>query len=143
MRLQAPIWGDSIMAIDLSTITSGDGSRGFVLQGETAFDWLGWTATSAGDVNGDGFDDVIVGARQGDGPADGRFLAGDSYVIFGKAGGFAARIDLASITGGNGSQGFVLYGEQAGDFSGFTPRSAGDVNGDGFDDLIIGAPYAD
>ena len=131
------------MAIDLVTITSGDGSQGFVLQGDTPRDQSGHSVASAGDVNGDGFDDLIVGTRYGDGPADGRPYAGDSYVIFGKAGGFAATIDLATITSGDGSQGFVLQGEDAFDFSGTSVASAGDVNGDGFDDLIVGAPYAE
>ena len=129
--------------IDLATITSGDGSQGFVLQGEGANDYSGRSVASAGDINGDGFDDLIVGARNADGPADGRGYAGDSYVIFGKAGGFAATIDLATLTSGDGSQGFVLQGERGGDQSGYSVASAGDVNGDGFDDLIVGAPGAD
>jgi Ca2+-binding RTX toxin-like protein len=128
--------------IDLATITSGDGSQGFVLQGESAYDRSGRSVASAGDVNGDGFDDLIVGARGGDGPADGRPYAGDSYVIFGKSGGFGATIDLATLTSGDGSQGFVLQGETAGDQSGRSVASAGDVNGDGFDDLIVGAQLA-
>ena len=97
------------MAIDLTSITSGDGSQGFVLQGERAGDYLGNSVASAGDVNGDGFADLIVGARLADGPADGRSDAGGSYVIFGKSGGFDATVDLASITSGDGSQGFVLH----------------------------------
>jgi hypothetical protein len=88
------------MAFDLVTITSGDGSQGFVLRGESAYDQSGTSVASAGDVNGDGFDDLIVGAQQADGPADGRGSAGDSYVIFGKAGGFGATIDLATLTSG-------------------------------------------
>ncbi|MCW5737943.1 MAG: FG-GAP repeat protein [Enhydrobacter sp.] len=131
------------MAIDLATITGGDGSLGFVLQGEQAYDRAGTSVASAGDVNGDGFDDVIVGARTADGPADGRGAAGDSYVIFGTAGGFGATLDLASITAGDGSLGFVLQGEQAYDLSGISVASAGDVNGDGFDDVIVGALNAD
>ena len=84
------------MAIDLATITGGDGSLGFVLQGELASDLSGYSVASAGDVNGDGFADLIVGAPFADGPADGRGGAGDSYVIFGKAGGFGAKIGRAS-----------------------------------------------
>ena len=131
------------MAIDLTSITSGDGSQGFVLQGERAGDYLGNSVASAGDVNGDGFADLIVGARLADGPADGRSDAGGSYVIFGKSGGFDATVDLASITSGDGSQGFVLQGEREADLSGASVASAGDVNGDGFDDLIVSAPLAD
>ena len=67
--------------------------------------------------------------------------AGDSYVVFGKASGFAAEIDLAAVAAGNG--GFVIHGQDVGDHSGYSVSSAGDINGDGFDDLIIGAPDGD
>ena len=60
--------------------------------------------------------------------------------MFGKASGFAANIDLSSLDGTNG---FRLSGVAAGDFSGLSVASAGDVNGDGFADLIIGALTAD
>ncbi len=66
--------------------------------------------------------------------------AGDSYVVFGKAGGFGAAIDLVNVAAGIG--GFVIYGADADDRSGRSVSSAGDVNGDGFDDLIIGADLA-
>ena len=61
-------------------------------------------------------------------------------MVFGKASGFAANIDLSSLDGSNG---FKLSGVAAGDHSGWSVASAGDVNGDGFADLIVGAPYAD
>ena len=100
-------------------------------------------SSSAGDVNGDGFDDLIVGAPYADGPgAPGtRSYAGDSYVVFGQAAGFPAAIDLATVAAGTG--GFVIHGADADDYSGTSVASAGDVNGDGFDDLIVGAPGAD
>ena len=60
-------------------------------------------------------------------------------MVFGKATGFAANIDLSSL---NGSNGFKLSGGATGDLTGFSVTSAGDVNGDGFADLIIGAPKA-
>src|SRR5262249_30207461 len=71
------------------------------------------------------------------GPGNTRTGAGDSYLVFGTASGFAAEIDLAAVAAGAG--GFVLHGQDAGDNSGRSVSSAGDVNGDGFADLINGA----
>ena len=93
--------------------------------------------SSAGDVNGDGFDDLIIGASPRMAPATHATYAGDSYVVFGKASGFAAEIDLAAVAAGTG--GFVIHGQDERDLSGWSVSSAGDINGDGFDDLIIGA----
>ncbi len=120
--------------LDLSSL---DGSNGFKLSGVAQFDFSGRSVASAGDVNGDGFADVLVGAYRAD-PAGGN--SGASYVVFGQASGFAANLDLSSLDGSNG---FKLGGASANDFSGRSVASAGDVNGDGFADLIIGAEGAD
>ena len=98
----------------------------------------GRSVASAGDVNGDGFADLIVGAKGAD--PHGNSASGASYVVFGQASGFAANIDLSSL---DGTTGFKLSGAAAGDFSGVSVASAGDVNGDGFADLIVGACLAD
>src|SRR5215471_2806203 len=127
------------MAIDLVNVAAGAG--GFVIHGQDAFDYSGKSVSSAGDINGDGFDDLIIGAPRGDGPGNTRNYAGDSYVVFGKASGFAAEIDLAAVAAGNG--GFVIHGQDALDQSGNSVSTVGDVNGDGFDDLIIGADGGD
>ncbi|EDX83171.1 type I secretion target GGXGXDXXX repeat protein domain protein [Synechococcus sp. PCC 7335] len=114
-----------------------DGSNGFVLRGIDAGDYSGVSVSDAGDVNGDGFDDVIVGALFAD--PNGRY-SGESYVVFGTDGGFGSALDLSRLDGSNG---FVLSGIEETDFSGVSVSGAGDVNGDGFDDLIIGASAAD
>ena len=121
----------------------GDGSRGFVLKGVHEFDSSGASVSSAGDVNGDGIDDVIIGAPRAD--PHGHASAGESFVVFGRATGFPGAIELAdlfSARGGDGSAGFVLKGREAIDSAGISVSNAGDVNGDGIDDIVIGALYA-
>ncbi len=122
-------------SLDLATL---DGTNGFRLDGIDVDDRSGFSVAAAGDVNGDGFGDLVIGAYGGD--PGGNIYAGESYVVFGKASGFAASLDLATLDGTNG---FRLDSSDGFDFSGRSVASAGDVNGDGFADLIIGAPYAD
>ena len=102
--------------------------------GDSSYYGSQFNVTSAGDINGDGFDDLIVGERFAD-PNGAN--SGSSYVVFGKANGFDAAIDLSSL--GSNSD-LRLDGVAAYDYSGGSVSSAGDVNGDDFDDVIIGAP---
>lgn len=122
-------------SIDLASL---NGTTGFSIDGIDPADNSGRSVAGAGDVNGDGFDDLIIGARGGDPGGDS--FAGESYVVFGRAGGFTATFDLASL---NGSNGFRIDGVNIDDFAGSSVASAGDVNGDGFADLIVGAFGAD
>ena len=118
--------------LDLSDL---DGSNGFILNGIDAADESGWSVSSAGDVNGDGYDDLIIGARRADPNGD---RSGETYVVYGGASapGTGGRFNLSTL---DGSSGFILTGIEAFDYSGWSVSSAGDVNGDGYDDLIIGA----
>jgi hypothetical protein len=122
----------------------GNGSRGFVLTGIAEDDHAGAAVSAAGDINADGIDDLIVGAYSAD--PGGRAEAGESYVVFGSRQAFPAVIELASLepeNGGDGSKGFVIAGVDDGDYSGFAVSAGGDLNGDGVDDLIIGAVFAE
>ncbi|MDQ0464136.1 Ca2+-binding RTX toxin-like protein [Caulobacter ginsengisoli] len=118
-------------------LSSLNGVNGFQITGEAANDKSGWSVASAGDVNGDGYADLIIGARDADPHGSN---SGAAYVVLGKAGGFAANLDLSSLDGTNG---FQVNGEAFGDSAGYFVASAGDVNGDGYGDVIIGALYAD
>ena len=128
-------------------VASLDGTNGFRLDGIDWFDQFGLAVASAGDVNGDGFDDVIVGAPRADPNSDGSTYgsgtarAGESYVIFGSATGIGTN-GVMSVATLNGTDGFRLAGTGRGDFSGDSVSSAGDMNGDGYDDVIVGAPFA-
>ena len=121
-------------SMDLGTL---DGSDGFVLSGIDASDRSGYSVSEAGDVNGDGYGDILIGAYGGDA---GGSMSGETYVVFGKESSFGASVDLDSLAG---SDGFMLSGIDANDFSGFSVSTAGDVNGDGYADLLIGAYLAD
>ena len=114
-------------------LASLDGSDGFALNGVSVGDRSGGLVSGAGDVNADGFDDIIVGSPGADPNGDG---SGRSYLVFGSAAGFPADLDLGAPDGNNG---FALNGASKGDASGISVSGAGDVNGDGFDDIIIGA----
>jgi hypothetical protein len=110
-----------------------DGSNGFRLIGADADDLSGSSVSSAGDVNGDGFDDLVIGA-----PYAGS--GGNAYVVYGKESWAGTSVlDLGALDGSNG---FVLIGDGNYDLTGLSVSSAGDVNKDGFDDLVIGAPGA-
>ena len=114
-------------------LSSLNGNNGFVLSG-VASSGSGVSVSGAGDVNGDGVADLIIGAYSANSQA------GASYVVFGKSGiGSTGSLTLSSLSGSNG---FVLPGVTAGDESGISVSGAGDINGDGVADLIIGTPYA-
>src|SRR5919202_117697 len=115
-----------------------NGSNGFAINGIAANDYSGYSVSSAGDVNGDGIDALVRGAKYAD--PNGIRTARQSYVVFGSKSGFGAGLNLCER---NASNCFAISGIAANDESGSSVSSASDVNGDGIDDLIIGARYAD
>ncbi len=100
------------------------------LSGRTSGDMAGWSVAMAGDLDGDGADDVLIGA-----PAESTAAsdAGAAYVLYGPV---TTNLTLSSADA-------TLTGEAADDQAGHVVSGAGDVDGDGLDDLLVGAPGND
>ena len=104
-------------------------STGYVpLSGGAVYDGLGYSVGAAGDVNGDGYGDVIVGVPGYDAEQIG---IGQAYVYYGSVGG----PDIVADWHDEGDAEGAAFGVSVG--------TAGDVNGDGYSDVIVGAPYRD
>ncbi len=117
-------------------LESLSGSNGFVLNGGDAYDVAGTSVSIRGDINGDGFDDVVIGApttTAGTPSIDA--YNGAAYVVFGKS-SITVPANLDALDGVNG---FALRGT-SGNYAGQTVAIAGDLDGDGFDELLIGEP---
>ena len=112
----------------LDLASQGDGRIAGPVFGSRA----GWTVADAGDFNGDGVHDVLIGAPNFDAPS--RTDAGAAYVVFGPAEG------LPENLGELGARGVRLTGAEPGDRLGSAVAAAGDVNGDGLADVVVGAP---
>ena len=123
------IFGGSLLPslIDLNSM-----SANVTVYGNNADDNCGW-AVASGNVNGDAYDDIIIGAYRAS--PGGRSNAGETYVIFG-SNSLPSTIDLHST-----SANITIYGDNEKDDFG-TSLSSGDINGDGLDDVIIGAYWA-
>lgn len=116
-----------------------DGTNGFSLEGEAADDDSGRSIAAAGDVNGDGLDDILVSAYRADGT---EIDAGRIYLIYGTDQAIgSASLELSNV--GGTVAGVVLEGEGEGDFAGFALAGGVDLDNDGFDEMVIGAYAAD
>ncbi len=122
-----------------ATINLGNlGTAGTTFRGIDTDDFSGYSVSGVGDVNGDGFDDILIGAKSANGADNSQPSTGECYLIFG-AEGLPGTIELSTL----GSRGVIIYGIDTGDLTGKQVSTAGDMNGDGFDDLLISAPRAD
>jgi hypothetical protein len=107
-------------------------SAGIVVCGKNTEDELGFSISDIGDFNGDGFDDVIVGARYYSG--NGEYHAGEAYIILGDS-DLPPEIDLSDVD----SHIIPIRLNQQNAMLGYDVSSAGDINNDGFDDVIVSA----
>ena len=131
---------------DLRDLTE-DGIGGFEILGRDIFGRLGSDAGAAGDVNGDGIDDLIISApRAGIGALRDN---GEVYVIFGQSGGYSEDLSSGTISGSgiaigalDGSNGFVIAGQEFDDELGRSVAGIGDFNADGFADIAVSSPLS-
>ena len=140
--------------LDTTNLAPADG---FIIQGDRVGDSFGGSVSGAGDINGDGIDDLIVGAHRGD---DGGRDAGEAYIVYGKTGtgGTQFGMEVQTVVDGRTivrqvldtshlapTEGFIIQGDSGpagagiGDRFGTSIAGVGDINGDGIDDLLIGA----
>ena len=127
------IFGNSNGFSSNLNISTLNGNNGFTINGINSGDALGYSVSNAGDVNQDGVDDIVIGARGAD-------PNGQAYVIFGNSNGFSSNLNISTL---NGNDGFTINGINGGDALGYSVSNAGDLNQDGVDDIVIGAIFAD
>jgi hypothetical protein len=107
-------------------------SADWTFESDLAMCQLGWNVATAGDINNDGFDDVLVSSEYCSPTPLEETREGRVYLFLGSTSGLSPTYD------------WMAEGLPGSDESfGWSIASAGDINGDGFDDVVIGAPWAD
>lgn len=112
-------------SIDVNSLSSS----GLIINGVSSADYAGSSVRGIGDINSDGINDVIIGAPLADSEN------GAAYVVYGGS-NYGNSLNLGTLPS---SSGFVMTGVNNDDFTGFSVSPAGDLNGDGVGDLLIGA----
>jgi hypothetical protein len=119
------VFGRNAFTTGPIALSALNGSDGFKILGADFFDKAGISVSTAGDFNGDGISDVLIGA----------YTAYSAYIVFGRNGPFDAKLNLGALNGVNG----LKFSNDRDNRAGYSLSAAGDVNGDGFDDVIVGA----
>lgn len=130
------IYGKKGSLRQFSSMNEFQSTDGFIITGNKNGQKLGASLNIAGDVNGDGIDDIIIGSpfwNQDNYVTE----VGVTYVLFGRRNNdFPSTVDVDRLSS---TQGFKIVGETSMHRAGFSVNGAGDVNGDGISDVIVGA----
>jgi Ca2+-binding RTX toxin-like protein len=131
------VWSTGVAgSVDLNDLNTSGSGEGFAIRGQAAGDHAGHSVAAIADLNGDGRQEILVGAPGNDaGGAD----AGAAYVVFGRA--TDTTVLLSSVAAGTG--GFRMTGAAAGDAAGSALAAIADLNGDGLSEILVGAPGSD
>jgi len=120
----------SFLDIDLRAITLDPFTTGFMIKGPDDGNHFGNSVSTAGDIDGDGFDDIIIGVYSWQG-------CGAAYVIYGGPRSAMSNLDLSSTTLNSITAGFRIQGNTRDNHFGEKVSAAGDINNDGFNDILI------
>ena len=121
----------NVQPVNAKLATVRDGIGGFVIDG-TNKDGIGAAVAGAGDVNNDGFDDIVIGA-----PASGDNGSGRAYVVYGRA--KPGAVSLKALTAKTSERAYFELDGVDGDGAGNSVAGIGDVNGDKFSDFAVAA----
>ncbi len=133
------IRGDPGVFPELTMMTNSwlDGTNGLFMAGSRSNGFSGVSVRPAGDVNGDGLDDVLIGAPYAS--RGGAYAVGETYLVYGSSHGFPSSYEILTNNWLDGTNGVILTGVGEQYYSGYAVDGAGDVNGDGYGDLLVGA----